>query len=602
VKQAKAFARLLGVLACAACMARPAQALVYCNITAVDSKELTNGVQIVVKADGVLNWRPEEGNWRAFYGGEKQLSVQVRFTNARLAIAERSINVNKFPVSYIQLQTPQDAKEGIGVTMLVRFTQPSQFSADLSEDMQSFLVTVESGRTIEQPGTRAAAAGGEEVKPELSVQYSDDLLSIRAVKADLHQLIGDIAAQTGVNIAVDDAVRRQVSMALQAMPVDAVIRGIASAYGLALSQVNGVYMMSEGVPTDLATYNRSGTESFPMTNLRAQTASSLLPTFLFSYLHVNNEQNAVVVTAPTQMLDKIRADLAKTDLPPPQILIEALAVELTSTNELDAGLTWHYRGTEGLAAGNSTTGQLQFRSLGLEDRLVNPDDPTAGLLPTDDLMANLKALLTKGKARIKACPRMAAMNGQKAELFIGAQRFIQVNYVQFGQQQTRIQGVDVGVTLDIVPWTGGNGEITTKIQAEVSNIASIAAGTGLPLLTTRRVESTVRVQDGETIVIGGLLQRQEETTRRKVPFFGDLPLVGVLFRSKQKTLVNSELVLFITPHILTPEGHLLDRAAEDGIFRRFLGEPLPTSGAGTEGGTAPAAPGGAGAGAPGPGG
>jgi len=90
-------------------------------------------------------------------------------------------------------------------------------------------------------------------------------------------------------------------------------------------------MISAGLPASLATYNRSGTCSFPMRYLQAQNASGLLPTFLHSYLHVNEEQNAVVVTAPRQMPDKIGTDLGKTDVAPPQIMIEAVAVEMTAT-------------------------------------------------------------------------------------------------------------------------------------------------------------------------------------------------------------------------------------------------------------------------------
>ena len=90
-------------------------------------------------------------------------------------------------------------------------------------------------------------------------------------------------------------------------------------------------MISAGLPASLATYNRSGTCSFPMRYLQAQNASGLLPTFLHSYLHVNEEQNAVVVTAPRQMLDKIGTDLDKIDVAPPQIMIEAVAVEMTAT-------------------------------------------------------------------------------------------------------------------------------------------------------------------------------------------------------------------------------------------------------------------------------
>ena len=91
------------------------------------------------------------------------------------------------------------------------------------------------------------------------------------------------------------------------------------------------------------------------------------------------------------------------------------------------------------------------------------------------------------------------MNGQEAEIFIGAQRFIKVNFLQYGQQQERIQSVPVGVRLVVTPWTGGNREITTKLYAEVSNIVEIDASTGLPLLSTRSANSTVRAKDGETI-------------------------------------------------------------------------------------------------------
>jgi type II secretory pathway component GspD/PulD (secretin) len=99
--------------------------------------------------------------------------------------------------------------------------------------------------------------------------------------------------------------------------------------------------------------------------------------------------------------------------------------------------------------------------------------------------------------------------------------------------------------------TGGNGEITTTISPEVSNITELDIQTGLPVLSTRRADTTVRVKDGETIAIGGLTLNQDQVTNRKVPLFGDIPLVGKAFRSQKRDKVQTELVIFVTPRILT---------------------------------------------------
>jgi type II secretory pathway component GspD/PulD (secretin) len=111
--------------------------------------------------------------------------------------------------------------------------------------------------------------------------------------------------------------------------------------------------------------------------------------------------------------------------------------------------------------------------------------------------------------------------------------------------------VDVGVKLSVTPLTGGNGEITTTITPEVSNITEQDQQTGLPVLSTRNASTTVRVRDGETIVIGGLTLNQEQVTDQKIPILGDIPLLGNLFRSQSKSHVQTELVVFVTPHIMS---------------------------------------------------
>jgi type II secretory pathway component GspD/PulD (secretin) len=164
------------------------------------------------------------------------------------------------------------------------------------------------------------------------------------------------------------------------------------------------------------------------------------------------------------------------------------------------------------------------------------------------------------------------LNGHSANIFIGAQRFIRVEYSSgYGDKIQRIKAVDVGTKITVTPWTGGNGEITTKISPEVSNIVELDRATGLPTLSSRRASTTVRVKDGETIVIGGLTTRQEYDTKRKVPILGDLPLIGHLFRSRSKATTETELLILITPTLLSESGHL-PSMEESKIKERMLGD------------------------------
>ncbi|MCX7801229.1 MAG: type II and III secretion system protein [Fimbriimonadales bacterium] len=528
--------------------ARP-QSRPFCNVTSIDVQQLSNGVQILIKADGVLELGPETET------GGMQGRLRIDLENAKSKINRNFIDVSKFPVSYIQLSVPQGAREGVGLRIVVAMFEPSMTSVERSNDQQSVIVTVNSSRTLTGRAAGEQAAAATETQQLLSVQFEEGLLTIDAVKANLRSLLATIARKAEINLIADDSVQsREVSVSLRDMPVEEALRALAAATGLAMRKQDDRYLLADGVPVDLATYSLSETESFRMKSIRAQTASGLLPTFLYSYLHVNEAQNAVVVTAPRPMLEKIRGDFERIDVAPPQIMIEALAVEVSSTDDLLAELSGSYTDGGTTASGRPRDGQIRFDTIGTSPA---------------DLQARLTALVAQGRAKVHAAPRMAAINGRNADIFIGETKFIKVEVNSFGGKQERIQGVDVGVKLSVRPWTGGNGEVTVTLVPEVSNISELDRETGLPVLSTRRAETTVRVRDGQTIAIGGLNQTQEYTTDTKVPLLGDLPLIGPLFQTKKKSRIDTELVVFVTPHILDERGRLRDQSREREIRERF---------------------------------
>ncbi len=520
----------------------------YCSITSVKTAGLSNGASITVEADGMLQYRVRTGDWRAV------TEIVIDLENARSALSDDLIRPeNAHPISHISFTTPPDAPNGVGLNMRIVLVDASEFSIPEQSDPRKLVINVRTERTVpRRRGNGDTGAPGEATTAEdddestIEVEYADGLLTVRALKADLHRVVAEIARAAGVNVAVDDRVKREVSMNVTGLTADQVLQGIASGYGLAISTVGDVKMLSEGIPTDLPTYGRSATESYPLTYLQVDDAASLLPPFLIEYLRRNPQQNSIVVTAPTQMLEKIGRDLRAIDIAPPLIMVEVLAVEITRDGSSESFLDWAYHGEDWQTSGSSLSGDVRYaegESYGV----------SGGVVETETLSGRVRALLSSGQARIHAQPRMAAMNGERANIFIGRDRFIRMTYFRSGREQERIETVRVGVSLTIVPWTGGNGEITSYIECEVSNIVDINPETGIPRLSTRRAEANIRARDGETIVIGGLTQRQTDTVERRIPILSDIPIIGGLFTSSRTRSTDTELVFFVTPRVIDPE-------------------------------------------------
>jgi len=533
------------ILALAACavLAAPATAQdAYCSVTKVTTKALSNGAAITVEADGMLQYNVRTRSWR------KTDEIEISLVNARSGLKDDLIRPeDAYPVSYIQFTIPQNAPNGIGLLMKVQLADQCRFDIPEQTEGQKLVINVKSERVIRRPKDKKEGKKGEDKKEEetLEVIYEDGKLTVRALKADIHRVVAEIAREAGANVAVDDKVQRKVSLNVTGLSVDRVLQGIASGYGLAISAVGDVTMLSEGIPTDLPTYGRSATASYPLTYLNVDDAASLLPPFLIEYLRRNPQQNSIVVTAPRQMLEKIGSDLQTIDVAPPLIMVEVLAVEVTRDSSTDKLLEAIYRGSETEAMVNTVTGEVGYAegdSYGL----------AGGVIETRLLAGKVRALMQSGNARIHARPKMAAMNGERANLFIGQDKFIRMTYTSYGTQQERIEAIRVGTSLSITPWTGGNNEITSRVSCEVSNIVDIDPESGIPRLSTRRAEANVRARDGETIIIGGLTQEQTERVERKIPILGDLPLIGGLFRSKSSRSIETELVIFLTPRVIDP--------------------------------------------------
>jgi len=405
-------------------------------------------------------------------------------------------------------------------------------------------VAVVSMAAADDSGTTPAAPSAQ--SPRVEVTVAAEGVSLHAVSIDSHEALTGLARKTGLRIIVDDTVRRTVTAHFINKKATEILDAIVAAYGLSCREVNGIFMVSEGIPRSPSSYLLSDIAAISTQYVLAPDAKSLLPVFLQDHVKTNQEQNAVILSAPTEVLRKFAEDIKQFDTPASQILLEVLMVEFTDTGARDFGLRWDWTNATRQIAVDAPSGTVFYHTL-----VTLPD--TFG--------AELRALVTAGKARIKASPRIATVSGQRATIFIGKQRYLSTPVAMpRGDDEysgmTQSNAIDAGVRLTMTPWTGGQGEIIVDVRPEISVLSAPDPTTGLPDRSTRRATTTVRVRDGETVIIGGLLQQETHRTRSKIPLLGDLPIVGPLFQSVSDQSTATELAIFVTPRILSQTGHL----------------------------------------------
>ncbi len=395
----------------------------------------------------------------------------------------------------------------------------------------------------------------------MQVEGDSASMSVFAVGVDAPKLLTAIAARANLKLVVDDTVSRLITISVKNKPAREIISSIAGAYGLAAADVGGVTLVSEGIPRSPSSYLLSDIDQISTKYVDAQNARNLLPSFLQDYVKVNSSQNAVVLSAPGEVLRKFREDIAGFDIPAAQITVDLLLVEFTDTGLDQLNLNLSYSNAGGQVNFSPSQGSLSYRSL--------------TTLP-DQFLLQLSALQQQGQARVRANPRIATVSGRRASIFVGRQRYI-VTPIDTGNGQRNF--IDAGVRLQITPYTGGEKQILVDVDTEVSTLSALDPVTRLPEKSTRTANTQVRVDDGQTLIIGGLRQQETRNVTTKVPILGDLPLLGpLLFRSRNKRTTNTELVLFITPRLLSDTGHLPadeEKKLKDRFLAPDLSAPLP---------------------------
>jgi type II secretion system protein D len=296
-----------------------------------------------------------------------------------------------------------------------------------------------------------------------------------------------------------------------------------------------------------------------------------------AYFSIDPETRRVVYIADENTARYISQVLTNLDRPKPQVLIKVVFVEVTHNNSSDIGLEggWGRQNMAGTISDASAVNGFGLSGLSsiVGSNMNQFGQPISGFSPVSpitqqgaglyqilgkDYQVTLRAIAQSGKAKVLSRPSILARNNQPATITVGQSVPLITSVSYNGLNGTPINAIsyrDVGVILRVTPFITADGMVEMMVSPQISSIdpslsIPISAGVNAPVIDIRSADTVAVTADGQTIIIGGLMESDKSATDTKIPFLGDIPVLGNLFKRKQKNDVKTELLIFLTPHIV----------------------------------------------------
>ncbi|MCD5383193.1 secretin and TonB N-terminal domain-containing protein [candidate division WOR-3 bacterium] len=370
----------------------------------------------------------------------------------------------------------------------------------------------------------------------------DKPVTIRFQDADIRMVIQTFAELGNINIVVSENVTGTISLNLRRVAWEDAFKTLLDVHGLAAveqERMIGVMTMEEfderRKMVDLET------EVFRITHANACGIMGVVREMMSDRgrINVDIRTNSLVVTDIPSIILDLKALIDTIDIPTAQVMIKARIVEVSHRTLKESGLRWLVEG--------DLDGDTQFEGT-LEASAVAPFSLTFGTLHANiDIDALLTLLEAQDKARILSEPSVAVADHEEAMVLSGKKIPIVTTDIAGNRI---IKFYDVAIRLAVRPRILPNGEIMMELHPEVSNLSAEATVEGGIIILTSEVRTRLRVRDGETAVIGGVIKTKESTVQRGIPFISNIPLLGRLFKYHSTTKEDVEIMIFITPRII----------------------------------------------------
>ncbi|MDQ8193043.1 secretin N-terminal domain-containing protein [Coraliomargarita sp. SDUM461004] len=459
--------------------------------------------------------------------------------------------------------------------------------ASIDEEAPMIPVVTESLPTdmeivLEIPGQEASAPGEATLASEetISVDFPDE---------DVRTILRNVADLFELNLVIPDTLQGRTSIKLRNITWGQAFEVVLGPLGYTYVEDRNIIRIKS---VEELTTEPVDTRVFIANYARAQdlqgSIAPLIDNAAGGRIQVDVRSNALVITERPSRMNKIQEIIERLDKATDQVMIESKFIEITNTDTKNLGVNWASLSGYSASAGpfqrewsrersstnTTTSGTIDDAGVNSDDGVTYDNGTTfsdtitnvastsrldTALFSADQFEVILSALNTQDDIKLVSNPTVVTLNNTQAKIAIG-ERYPIPEYTfnaETGQRQLdEINYEDIGINLDVTPQVNSAGFINLKIIPEVSSSDRFALieNTEIPIIESRRTETTIMIKDGYTLAIGGLVEDGITKRDTKVPVLGNLPGVGRLFSSESDEVTQRNLIIFITAKTLNPDG------------------------------------------------
>ena len=391
------------------------------------------------------------------------------------------------------------------------------------------------------------------------VRTGEGTFSIDVAGADIRTVMRAISQFSGKNIVVDRDVKGLVTISLKNVSWESALRTILRSGGFDYTEEGGIIRIDEATKLQAEATDREAARARQMELVPLETrilklnyanASELIGPLQASLsrrglIQAERRTNTLIVTDLPNVVDRVEKMAMELDSSTPQIEITAKLVDVDTQASRDLGITW---GLTGLQPGNDPANGT------IDINVTEPKTPQSATInygvvkSWGTISAKIDMLERMNKANIISNPRITTVDNREAKILVGQKIPLIVQDVA-GNPVSQLQ--TIGIQLKVTPHLTQDKKIIMDLHPEVSDLATNSTVQGGVIINTSEADTRVMVDDGQTAVIGGLIRTNDGTIRQGVPLLKDLPIVGALFRSSNTSHQSRELIIFVTPRLLS---------------------------------------------------
>lgn len=523
---------------------------------------IMKGLRSLAESQG-LEVRQEGNVYRIGTAPEKKKSI-IRFHRGKLSLDIQNMDVLKF----IEEVSSKTAASIVPDSKIEGQLTGKLYQVPLDDGLRAILegngYDVQRRRGIyhvSQPEQTASSTPRRRTRfnkggKDFYVDFSRGLLSLDVTNGNLSDVLQAIAEQSDMEVVTYGNVTDEVNAKLYDLSLTEALALLLGGTKYTFVQKGKVILIGNRNTATPSGQALSTSDLVHLRHIKADEIQKILPKNIpQTNIKVVKEQNALLVSGTSEDIVQTKEFLNTVDIPTPQVVIDVIVVEFnrSMTRELgiegggggeDSHMNWSFPGllwNRSWESFNSFRESMEGTREGATKFAFFDKSPSFYL--------KLKALEEAEKARVLAHPSITVLNGNKATINVGETRYHKIIGGTSENPTYRFQPINFGINVDITPWISQSGQITAEVSPKISNQQGIN-DEGLPNVFERSVTTTVRLDDGQTLVLGGLLNSSEGTQNTKIPILGDLPILGHLFKSTAKHKTQTNLVIYITPHVI----------------------------------------------------